>query len=171
MSNNNISQKLQQAAGAPQIIPQNLGKKKSTLNCSWILSDAIREKAVAIKSCMELTDNEVQQLILGGLVVKVSNRKKPDQSLKYSCKFCIWYNHETNGQVNNNPFCNQRGETSGKTAKFRPQGGNKEAPHATFAIWAIPVPVLSLQGYFYNKTCAKFFEGRALGPSASSHEK
>ena len=48
---------------------------------------------------MELTEMEVQQLILGGLVVKVSNRKKPDQSLKYSCKFCIWYNHDTNGQV------------------------------------------------------------------------
>lgn len=49
---------------------------------------------------MELTSNEIEQLILGGLVVKVSNRKKPDQSLKYSCKFCIWYSRETNGQVN-----------------------------------------------------------------------
>ncbi|CAG5079099.1 Oidioi.mRNA.OKI2018_I69.PAR.g9167.t1.cds [Oikopleura dioica] len=78
-NNNGLNQKI------PPTTPANL--------------DALREKAVAIKSCMELTQMEVQQLILGGLVVKVSNRKKPDQSLKYNCKFCIWYNHDTNGQV------------------------------------------------------------------------
>jgi hypothetical protein len=53
---------------------------------------------------MELTSKEVEQMILGGLVVKVSNRKKPDQNLKYSCKFCIFYNRETNGQVKLNLF-------------------------------------------------------------------
>ncbi|CBY37447.1 unnamed protein product [Oikopleura dioica] len=84
VSNNNAPV-LQQKLSQPQVIPQNL--------------DEIREKAVAIKSCMELTSNEIEQLILGGLVVKVSNRKKPDHSLKYSCKFCIWYSRETNGQV------------------------------------------------------------------------
>ena len=61
--------------------------------------EALREKSVAIKTCMTMTMEEIECLIRGNMVVKVSNRKKPDQSLKYPCKFCIWFNHETNGQV------------------------------------------------------------------------
>jgi len=67
--------------------------------------DELREKAVAIKTCMKLTMEEVEALIFGGKVVRVvSNRKKPDQSLKYECKFCIYFNHDTNGDVKMRSF-------------------------------------------------------------------
>jgi len=67
--------------------------------------DELREKAVAIKTCMKLTMEDVEALIFGGRVVRViSNRKKPDQSLKYECKFCIYFNHDTNGDVKMRSF-------------------------------------------------------------------
>ena len=70
---------------------------------------------------MKLTMEEVEALIEAGLVVRglyhskinhaviitrsvVSNRKKPDQSLKYECKFCIYFNHDTNGEVKMRSF-------------------------------------------------------------------
>jgi len=65
----------------------------------------LREKAVAIKTCMKLSMEEVEALILGGKVVKVvSNRKKPDQTLKYPCKFCVWFHFDTNGDVKQRSF-------------------------------------------------------------------